>query len=139
LYLVNQPILDEWSGPGLPGKLPKGAAGLKTPKDHARLQVHRWVATAPDPRGHQDYVIGDWVIAERVDVRRGQPIGVDATAMPRVWVKVDDRFEVPRSLVKDAKNPKISVLKPGIKMDLLPEGADRTSAPLLVDFHGNQD
>lgn len=135
LYVVNQPLLDD----RIAGGKPKFNPVARVPKDHARLQVHRWVGTAIDKNNGDTLAIGDWLIAERIDVKRGEPIGLAAAAPPPVWRKHLDRFDLPKSNPLEAKKPKKAPGKPANALDLLPTPGDPKSAPVLVDFTATGD
>jgi hypothetical protein len=135
VYLLNQPLLDGAIGPA---KLPKGMPSAKVPKDQVRFQVHRWIDRWVGPEGLAR-PIGSWVIAEQIDVRRGEAIGVNAPATALGWIMNEDRFRVLDTPIKEKKGPKSFVNQSMIKIDLLPESGRREWAPVLVDFHGNQD
>ena len=93
---------------------------------HAHMQLHRWFGAAPNPSG-DDYVIAEWVVAERVLVRRGEYIGRDKLSVPAVtWSKLKEDFEVILPPAVEGK-PAIG----GISLSFL-----TSPAPVLVDFEG---
>ena len=47
----------------------------KIDNDKVAVQIHRWVEAPIDQLKRREHVIGDWLVAERLLVRRGDPIG----------------------------------------------------------------
>ena len=96
------------------------------------LQIHQFREKAGDLRGNGDpYVIGDWVVAERQVVRRGDYIGKGVTVQVPAWNELKDAFELPNS-PKDAKKP----APKGIPCADLTQADGK--APVLVDFTGGK-
>jgi hypothetical protein len=137
-YAVDQLALDK-AGQTIPNK------ELLKP-DQAALQIHRWFDAARDlgsvpPR---DYVVGDWGIAERLTLRRGEFIGHPQmiTEVP-VWTKDKQTFEIPQTLDPNAKGKDKDKRKPGVPLDFTPppdpakKGA-LLPPPLVVDFEGGR-
>ncbi len=136
LFAVDQHLLDEIAAEKAPEKkaLPKGNP-FKLDKDETTFQIHQWTERTPDKKNNTLW-IGDWTIAERVVVKRGESIGFQALVKVPVWFKDKDAFEVPHDvLVKDPKKPKDSgTVKQGILMDFKGDG----KRPILVDFIGGK-
>jgi len=132
LFTVDQDQLDEWAHPEekdpkkkQPAKKSPSALG----KDEITFQIHQWT-----PRTSilgRDAIIGDWTIAERFKVRRGESIGYQAWVKSPVWYKDKDVFEVPLTTVLESKK---NVLKQGCPMDFKTDA----SRPVLVDFTGGK-
>jgi hypothetical protein len=96
---------------------------------NAPVQIHRWITRFTEPGGNE-HVIGDWAIAERLLVKRGDPLGRDVLVEVPQWDWKHGRF----SLGETAKNPKQKPL-PHIPVNFLVEDVP---APLLVDFQGGE-
>jgi hypothetical protein len=97
------------------------------------FQIHRWIRDWVI--GRDNHVVLDWVVAERVLVRRGEYIGRSEMQVPVcTWSKLRDDFEVinPPSLPKvDKDNNKVTPPPPaGLTLDFAVTGA------MLVDFEG---
>ncbi|MSQ95161.1 MAG: hypothetical protein EXR98_11480 [Gemmataceae bacterium] len=141
LYALDQQTHDHWTAPPVIGK-PATPAPLDPKwRDHVTFQIHQWVKRKFDPVDRQDFVIGDWAVAERVSVRRGERIGVDVPVIVPVWKELKDAFEIPHQ-IKDtaAKDPKKAPMKPGIKIDMAREVKDGEfeAPPVLVDYTGGK-
>jgi hypothetical protein len=138
LFVVDQQLLDEWAT----GKVDKKAPQL--PKDAAAFQVHQWLKTKYEKQRDQKLTIGDWAIAERIVVQRGDQIGVDVPVQVPVWRPEKDDFEMP-ALVPNPKDKK-KEMKPGIQVNLMQTVFDKKdpsievelSPPVLVDFVGGR-
>ena len=139
LYAVDQILLDDWAD-DKPDR--KHHPSLDVKKDHTTFQVHQWVKEKFN-FGNESDMIGDWVVAERLLVRKGDHIGEDAVVQVPVWKKYKNAFEVPNGI--PFKLPKgNTILKPGIKITLAPplQTNDNNSRdvkpPVLVDFVGGK-
>ncbi|MBI3408118.1 MAG: hypothetical protein HY040_07150 [Planctomycetes bacterium] len=99
--------------------------GGRTPR--VPIQVHRWVESIP-----KEFLnIGDWAVAERLLVRKGDFIGRNGVyvEMP-VWMESKDKFE----LYSAPRGPKA---RPGDKFNIgVP--VDFQGPSLLVDFSGGR-
>lgn len=128
LYAVDQQILDDWAADKVDKKGPPNL------KDRTTFQIHQWVKTTRDET--DDYVIGDWAIAERLLVARGDHIGYQAPVQVPVWRLLKNSFEMPHT-IKDKKDKKKD--KPGIIIKLSRSTDDKQSdPPVLVDFVGGR-
>jgi hypothetical protein len=129
VYGVDQHLLDAWAAGFQAYKDPPKTDPFYVAKDQTTFQIHQWTENAPrDSNNREPLVIGDWAIAERVKVRRGEPIGLQAFVQVPFWHKDKDIFELP--VMQEKKmHP-----KPGFKMDFKTE-SDR---PFLVDFGGGK-
>ena len=93
------------------------------------LQIHRWVDYL-HPKNRIDLPVGDWVIAERAVVTRGEPIGPQRVEVP-YWRTTQDRF----TMATDVPPPKAghpAKLPPSVEVPFVPE----SEAPVVVDFRG---
>jgi hypothetical protein len=125
LYAVDQQHIDDTMN-ATPNKK---APDIKLPRDATTFQVHQWVKERTDVVNVDKYVIGDWAVAARQIVHKGERIGVSSQVPVPVWRADKDAFEVP--IIKG--NPKLKVPdKLGVRITLKPE----TEAPVLVDFSG---
>src|SRR5205823_402810 len=94
LYCVDQHQLDLFGKDPKEKKpgTPKVDPDLLKPGEVA-FQIHQWTEIAPD--GNTTLYIGDWAIAERVKVKRGDLIGTRALVQAPAWFALKDAFEVP--------------------------------------------
>ena len=120
LYAFDQKLHDD-------GKAPADKL-----KDTTMFQIHQWTGTPGVTNDQRDvYPIGDWVVAERVPVHKGSPIGPLASAKVPWWVSIKDAFEVK---------------KPHLTIDMMPPFVNNTGNgivgdygyPILVDFTGGK-
>lgn len=135
LYAVDQHLLSELAE----GKAPKKKDGKPDPfllkKDETTFQLHQWVGKTRESNNLDPRFVGDWAIAERVVVKRGEEIGKQATVNLPIWYKEKDSFEVPKEIKeRDPKKPKEFILKQGMKMDFNLDD----QRPILVDFTGGK-
>ena len=100
----------------------KGINSQKLPDaEQAVIQAHRWLDTLVQRAGSDTPPVGDWVIAERLFVYRGESLAKDAVVKVPIWVPAKRGFVFPPS-------------KEGIKVAF---GTDNINkVPLLVDFEG---
>lgn len=109
------------------------AKEYKEHQDKTTFQIHQWIEDARDPdNAGPKFVIGDWAIAERIWVRRGETIGHQALVKVPNWQKKYESFEM--RTFKEAVPGKKDVTKPGFKMDFKSE----TERPILIDFTGGK-
>jgi len=135
VYGVDQHLLDAWAAGVQINKAPTPAEPFYVAKDQTTFQIHQWTENAARDSNNRDpLVIGDWAIAERVKVRRGEPIGSQGFVQVPFWHKDKDIFELPMTKDPDFKDQKRAPLKPGFKMDFKAD-SDR---PFLVDFVGGK-
>jgi hypothetical protein len=135
-YAADQPLLDDWASDKKPAVPPS------KDRDAAPIQVHQWVKIKEDLFQGKKYLIGDWAIAEKLLVRRGEQIGVGThmELQVPVWSETKDAFEIPRH-IKDTRKKK---MEPGIRIDLRPVASEKDGLettlppPVLVDFTGGK-
>jgi hypothetical protein len=75
-YAVDQkdvPFNDK--GKALASEVPYGNDHDKMDSDKVAVQIHRWLEAPPDMIRNRPHAVGDWAIAERLLVRRGDQIG----------------------------------------------------------------
>ena len=120
------------------------AKDMKLAREQTTFQIHQWVEKKQDRGGHllESLVIGDWVVAERVSVRRGEPIGINVLIDAPVWKPLKNAFDL--VTYTEGKGAK-AVLKHGLKVDLKKEVFDQKTRkfvpeepPVLVDFIGGK-
>jgi hypothetical protein len=100
----------------------------KSPRDQVTLQVHRWlVDVRPDPNHTTlQHPVGDWVVAEKVPVNRGEFLFRKHKADVPYWAFDLDRFILAANpSEKDSKKKEEGVLV---------ELSTGDNEPLLVDF-----
>jgi hypothetical protein len=136
LFAVDQQLLDDWTE----GKAPVKGAPEK-PQSPSKIynetafQIHQWLETKRDLRlggVGEPYMIGDYAVAERQIVKKGDYIGKDVNVQIPAWNERRSAFEIPNSVRKDAKDNKSK----GIHVNLT--GKEENAAPLLVDFTGGR-
>jgi hypothetical protein len=133
VYGVDQHLLDAWAAGFQANNALAKTHPFYVAKDQTTFQIHQWTEKARDTKNNGDpYVIGDWVIAERVKVRRGEQIGFQAFVQVPFWQKDKDVFELP--MMQDKKKQSKPGFMPGFMMDFKAD-SDR---PVLVDFVGGK-
>jgi hypothetical protein len=87
-YAVDQKALDN---PKDPPTLERGQMAL---------QIHRWLMYL-DPRERAEHAVGEWVVAERLLVKRGEYVGRTVRADVPVWNYEKEKFV----LVESSRTP----------------------------------
>jgi hypothetical protein len=77
VYGVDQHLLDGWAAGNQANIAPPKTHPSFVAKDQTTFQIHQWTEKARY-QNNDPFVIGDWAIAERVTVRRGEQIGFQA-------------------------------------------------------------
>jgi hypothetical protein len=107
-------------------------------KDATTFQIHQWTKTPLDLDTHLGVPIGDWVVAERVVVHKGDRIGPAALVHAPYWDERADAFKLSGKKVQG---------KATLKIDMEPPVADNvgnngiigdSGYPLLLDFIGGK-
>jgi hypothetical protein len=95
------------------------------------LQVHRWLDHVPC--GKRDHLtVGEWSIAERLVVYRGEYVGRKQKVELPCWIPEQQRF---RLAVTPAAEPRLDGSRPtGVEVSFAYEPTDT----LLVDFEGGE-
>jgi hypothetical protein len=111
---------------------PYGAYVESTP-----VQIHVWKESTTEPQNRKEYIIADWVIAERLFTRRGEFLGrSEFMAEVPVWTAVKGAtgmFEIGE--VPPVGKKRVVVKGPtGIPVDT----RVGSPPPLLVDFEGGK-
>jgi hypothetical protein len=116
----------------------------KTDGNHAAMQIHRWFGK----EGREDFLISDWAIAERVVVRKGDPIGGTFQTSTMVveeptWSKGRGAFDMKSQLVPKTKGKGTDTVK-GVPLDFFyapffsRDGKAMTGPPVLVEIEGGK-
>lgn len=129
-YVVDQEKIDPTASRRL------NVMDNRKPKDDlVAVQFHRWVEQFVKAHHRDEKDCGDWVVAERLQFRRGEVMGrSEAPVLMPEWDVAKNRFELdlPKHPYKNS-NGKISSEK-FTMIDLLP----KTPGPMVVDFKGNE-
>ena len=115
------------------------------PNDRIPIQIHQWVGKTQDVT-NTEYLIADWVIAERLFAGRGDKIGNklgyrDVEVEIPVWNDKKNDFEIGEGFVNPKAPPKAAPgsVKAGVPVNFLrrrsPEDI-QDLAPVVVDFEG---
>lgn len=107
-----------------------------TPRDHyVCLQLHRWVeSTRVDVKNDEAVPIGEWAIADRVFVARGEFVGQTVKVDLPVWKYSQDSFVLP---AEDQKARKRGKVRSGVSVNFGLDNSDTQT--ILVDFEGGKD
>ena len=118
-YLVDQRKEDEKSFKGLYSE---------DSKRQVPMQIHKWFLNTG--AATQNLSVGDWAVAERVSVFRGEFVGRQVIAKIPLWIYFFEGFGLlPPKFTKGVKTGD------GILVDFSPDRKDRPDF-LLVDFEG---
>jgi len=99
------------------------------------FQFHRWVESTPIVPDGEPVSIGEWSIADRVFVSRGEYVGQKVKVDLPVWKYTLDSFVLP---VEDQKAKKFRGRVPtGVTVNFGQENADNET--ILVDFEGGRE
>ncbi|MEI7683784.1 MAG: hypothetical protein WCL32_02070, partial [Planctomycetota bacterium] len=88
-------------------KIQGGSDDKDARPDQAAIQVHRWMKASGDSETGVENVIGDWVIAERLLVHRGDPVGRIVNVEVPVWDKTIAKYALGNTLVVAGKKKAI--------------------------------
>ncbi|HWG43175.1 MAG TPA: hypothetical protein VN688_10350 [Gemmataceae bacterium] len=99
------------------------------------FQFHRWIEATPIVPDGQPVPIGEWSVADRVFVARGEYIGQKVKVDLPVWKYTLDSFVLP---VEDQKAKKVRGRVPtGVTVNFGQDNSDNET--ILVDFEGGRD
>ncbi|MHB1422866.1 MAG: hypothetical protein ACYC3I_06670 [Gemmataceae bacterium] len=102
--------------------------------DQVVFQFHRWVESLPLSKRELDVApIGDWVIADRVFVARGEYVGRKVKVDVPVWQYVRNAFILPTEEKTKGPGRKKTT---GIEVDFGHESPENNA--ILVDFEGGR-
>jgi hypothetical protein len=126
---VDQKDLDANAREKTSVRKPLRFEGRIDPKDQVVLQAHRWLLGVPfkDNKG-QPIPVGDWVVAERMRVYRGEVIGRDMRVEVPVWRPREGTM----ALLTDTST---RMRKPGVEVNF---GYGTDQEAVLVDFEGGK-
>jgi hypothetical protein len=105
----------------------EGTNTSKSSESFAPVQIHRWIKSVNDSN-ENTHMIGDWAVAERLLVKRGDPIGHTVQAEVPEWDWRQGRFILGVTPV-NAKAKSVPHLAINFQ-------AEDGPAPFLVDFQG---
>jgi|GEM_PF-279169 len=121
-YLIDQKKEDEKTFKGF------------TNEDNKRqvaMQIHKWFLNTG--ASTQNLSVGDWAVADRVSVFRGEFVGRSVIAKVPLWIYFFEGFGLlPPKVVKSGSAVKTG---DGILIDFAPDRKDRPDF-MLVDFEG---
>ena len=143
LYAVNQQPAFKVNDGGA-WEAPKEKDAYKP--EHVAVQIHRWVDEV-----RRDQAIGDWCIAERIYLRRGDPVGKVVNVEVPTWNSEENRFQLGKGVADNGPAPKnapppvirkgpvmIAPPAPGGAAGIPVNFAVTTPPPVLVDFDGGK-
>ncbi len=104
--------------------------------DQVVLQFHRWVEATPISRREGDMMpVGDWAIADRVFVSRGENVGRRVRVDLPIWKYVQNSYVLPtEELPKKGANRRMATT--GIDVDFGGDNPERET--ILLDFEGGR-
>jgi hypothetical protein len=110
--------------------LRKGANDFLTElkDDSAPVQIHLWKDVVKNEKGNEN-IVGDWIIAERLLIRRGEPVGRKDVVCP---IPEWNHFKGKLTLAASSKQKRGTVN--GIPVNFLVDDPP----PLMVDFRGGK-
>jgi hypothetical protein len=126
-YAVDQKELDG-------AKDYKGINASQVPQRDKEVvvQIHKWVENAADKSG-SNFPVGDWVVAERVLVGRGEPIGREIRVDVPIWSDTREDWIVQSTEVKGPTGAKKEQSGTRINFSQATAG---TGDAIVIDFHG---
>jgi hypothetical protein len=107
-------------------------SGYTLQKGQAVFQMHKWLERMPLPNNPKAIEeIGEWVVAERVPVSRGEYLGRNQRVQVPVWKPTQDAFILMGDKAYNSRYP----APPGVPVNFSqPDGSDL----ILVDFDGGE-
>lgn len=96
------------------------------------MQIHKWLQTSGPAT--QNLPVGDWGVAERISVFRGEYIGRTVIAKVPLWIFFFEGFGLIPPKVKAQPGTKVG---DGNLVDFSPDRKDRPDF-ILVDFEGSE-
>jgi hypothetical protein len=107
-----------------------GAADVTGDKERVAMQVHKWFEGAVPPGNTEWFPSGEWLLADRILVHRGEYIGRTEKAEMPIWLYTRQGFVI-------ANNPKTRGAKKEIEANFGFEKKPPDEA-ILVDFEGGK-
>ncbi len=123
-YVVDQHELDPRTAKQF---LSRGADLESTGNDSTAIQIHKWVEEFDSGRGNLE--CGDWVIAERLIVHRGETIGRRINSDMPQWDPYTESFKVKPQRIRRRFEKKEEIDAVGVDFNKKP-------ANIVVDFVG---
>jgi hypothetical protein len=99
-------------------------------QDKVAFQIHTFVDSFTDDE-LQKHQVSDWLVAERILVGRGEPVGRKVEVEVIEWDKYKNMFEIKFNSKTDKKLEKTTGFKKGIGVDFSPK-----NQIILLDFAG---
>ncbi len=136
-YVVDQPKISEKSEkPPLNSARYRMWDARNEKRDQVAFQFLRWVEATPlDPRDADAVPVGDWAVADRVFVARGEFVGRKVKVDIPVWQYTKNAFVLPTG-EKNVKEKNRGLVPTGIEVDFGQENPDNET--ILVDFEGGR-
>jgi hypothetical protein len=141
LFAVDQYVIDQLGEKDEAEKAKLKKFFQAETKDYVVVQLHRWFDkdAERDPAPH---VVSDWVLLQRLAIRKGELIGPSETIveMP-TWSKGKGDYEMRSTVPPGPKGSKGLPPRKGTTFDFTPtapNGKPYSYAPLLVDYEGGQ-
>lgn len=137
-------------------KIQGGSDDKDAKADQVAIQIHRWVGATGDRESGVEYPIGDWAIAERLLLHRGDPVGRMVNIEIPVWDKKKGAYELgtstaitkkaaekitlpPKNLGKGPFPKKDDITVAEVVATGIPIDFTETTPPaVLVDFDGGK-
>jgi hypothetical protein len=139
-YVVDQKHVKKDEGPKGGEKPLKGTPmyemwkyGHEPRADQVVFQFQRWVESTPVVPDSEPVPIGEWAVADRVFVARGEYIGQKVRVDLPVWKYTQDSFVLP---AEDQKKRGQRRPPTGVVVDFGADNPDRET--ILVDFEGGK-
>jgi hypothetical protein len=102
------------------------------------VQIHRWVDRIKNQDLSTGFALGEWLVAERLLVRRGEVIGHDVGVDVPFWNQAAKAYFLAGQHVKGKGAKPNRAAQRGIVVDFTVKTEPRLPAALLVDFHGGR-
>jgi hypothetical protein len=109
------------------------------------VQIHRWVPAIQSQKETSSFSLGEWLIAERLLVKRGEFIGRKAEVQVPKWLTEKQTYEIlypPKKLKRFRSKTRQIVIVPrpwkGVLVDFTARTDAALPAALLVDFNGGR-
>jgi hypothetical protein len=103
-------------------------------EDQVAFQFQRWVDQTPIATDSEPVPIGDWAVADRVVVARGEYVGQSVKVDLPVWKYTQDSFVLP---AEDQRRRIRGKVPTGVNVSFTHNNPDG-SETILVDFEGGQ-
>jgi hypothetical protein len=148
LYALDQKTLDDWAKPPQDkDKKKKDTFDTKVHRERTTFQIHQWVPDRQVFELRETAILGDWIVAERISVARGEQIGVNVLVQAPVWKELKNAFDLVYYVEKEKVKGKTVVkdYKVGMRIDMKKEIIDPKTRkpvdegyPVLIDFVGGK-